>query len=72
MSLIEKILDPDATPSLTSILSAVAAISGLIVGFIGAFMGKPEVVGYCQFLVGGGFTAKILQTGTRLASKGKK
>lgn len=66
-----KLFDPNAQPSLTSIMSFASVFSGLIIGFIGAFMGKTEVVSYCQFLVGGGMTAKILQFGSNIVG-GKK
>jgi len=69
--LIRRIFDPNAKPSLTSIMNFTAISSGLIVGFIGAFLDKSLVVDYCMFLVGGGLAAKVFQYGSTMI-KGNK
>lgn len=67
--LIEKIFDPDATPSLTSVMNIIAFTSGLIGGMVFASLGNELAVSFCQLVFLAGIAGKVVQYGETVFSK---
>lgn len=67
--LIGKIFDPKQSPSLTSVMSAVAFIGGLTGGMIFAGFGNEVATGFCQLVFLTGMAGKVTQYGSTVFSK---